>query len=355
MGLVESSLKRSRKSNLTADAISTMKYIRRAQHAGSWYSSDRSELDGMLTNFLEEARSASSSNLEHDEKKDGKGQVGIPRACICPHAGFQYSGPTAAFSFLALEEAVQKNLSLRTIVVLHPSHHVYLDGCAISGAAKIETPLGNLEVDNQLREQLLLTGKFTTMKRSEDEDEHSGEMQYPFISKVLSNSGMLKQHNGNCFTVRVLPIMVGSIRPVKEEAFGKLFSSVLCDPEIFTVISSDFCHWGKRFGYVPLPSSNLGVPVDEVYEYIQHLDRKGMDIIEMQKPGAFADYLREYSNTICGRHPIGVWLHSVVVNAKEGRERLEVRFVKYDQSGKARSIKDSSVSYASAVARSLPI
>jgi len=87
----------------------------------------------MLTNFLEEARSASSSNLEHDEKKDGKGQVGIPRACICPHAGFQYSGPTAAFSFLALEEAVQKNLSLRTIVVLHPSHHVYLDGCAISG------------------------------------------------------------------------------------------------------------------------------------------------------------------------------------------------------------------------------
>jgi len=223
------------------------------------------------------------------------------------------------------------------------------------GAAKIETPLGNLEVDNQLREQLLLTGKFTTMKRSEDEDEHSGEMQYPFISKVLSNSGMLKQHNGNCFTVRVLPIMVGSIRPVKEEAFGKLFSSVLCDPEIFTVISSDFCHWGKRFGYVPLPSSNLGVPVDEVYEYIQHLDRKGMDIIEMQKPGAFADYLREYSNTICGRHPIGVWLHSVVVNAKEGRERLEVRFVKYDQSGKARSIKDSSVSYASAVARSLPI
>ncbi len=208
-------------------------------------------------------------------------------------------------------------------------------------------------MDNELREQLLLTGKFSTMKKLEDEDEHSGEMQYPFISKILSNAGMLNNQNGNCFTVRVLPIMVGSVRCAKEEAFGKLLSSVLCDPEIFTVISTDFCHWGKRFGYAPLPSSNLGIPVDKVYEYIQHLDRKGMDIIEMQQPGAFADYLREYSNTICGRHPIGVWLNSVVVNANEGKERLEVRFVKYDQSGKARSTTDSSVSYASAVARSM--
>ena len=76
-----------------------------------------------------------------------------------------------------------------------------------------------------------------------------------------------------------------------------------------------------------------------------------MSLIEMQRPGAFADYLREYSNTICGRHPIAVWLNTVVTNREEGKERLDVRFAKYAQSGKATSLRDFSVSYASAVAR----
>jgi AmmeMemoRadiSam system protein B len=72
-----------------------------------------------------------------------------------------------------------------------------------------------------------------------------------------------------------------------------------------------------------------------------------MFLIEMQRPGAFADYLREYSNTICGRHPISVWLHSV----RESVLVHDIRFVKYAQSEKARSTRDNSVSYAGAVSR----
>lgn len=72
-----------------------------------------------------------------------------------------------------------------------------------------------------------------------------------------------------------------------------------------------------------------------------------MGLIEMQRPGAFADYLREYSNTICGRHPISVWLHAL----RESALTHDVRFVKYDQSERVRSARDSSVSYASAVGR----
>jgi predicted class III extradiol MEMO1 family dioxygenase len=78
-----------------------------------------------------------------------------------------------------------------------------------------------------------------------------------------------------------------------------------------------------------------------------------MDLITLQRPGAFADYLREYSNTICGRHPIAVWLNSVVTNKESCKEILDVRFVKYAQSNKAVSTGDFSVSYASAVARLL--
>ena len=191
------------------------------------------------------------------------------------------------------------------------------------------------------------------MERTVDEEEHSGEMQYPFIAKILNDAGKINKQEKNYFTINVLPIMVGSVKPKREEAFGKLISSHLSDPGIFTIISSDFCHWGKRFGYTPLPPPNSGVSVNEVHEYIQYLDRKGMDLIEMQRPGAFADYLREHSNTICGRHPIGVWLHSIALNTEEGKECLDVRFVKYAQSGEAKSTQDFSVSYASAVARLL--
>ena len=72
-----------------------------------------------------------------------------------------------------------------------------------------------------------------------------------------------------------------------------------------------------------------------------------MFLIEMQRPGAFADYLREYSNTICCRHPISVWLHSVC----ESVLAHDIRFVKYAQSEKARTTRDNSVSYAGAVSR----
>ncbi|KAL9186188.1 hypothetical protein ACHAXT_005426 [Thalassiosira profunda] len=313
-------------------------YVRAAHHSGSWYPSDAEELDDLLGKYLAAA-----------EDDDGtveppRPSAGIPNACISPHAGFRYSGPTAAYSYLVLREALLKNPSLRTVVVLHPSHHVYLDGCAVSGASVIETPLLNLAVDASLREQLLSTNKlFTTMEQHVDEEEHSGEMQYPFIAKIIKDA---KMDGGKQYNVRVLPIMVGSIKGSTEEAFGTLLSPYLSDRGIFTVVSSDFCHWGSRFGYTPQPSKAEN-NVNEVHEYIEYLDKKGMDLISMQRPGAFADYLREYHNTICGRHPISVWLHSL----RQSMLTHEVKFVKYDQSEKARTIRDSSVSYASAVCR----
>lgn len=322
-----------------SSSAESSKYSRRAYHAGSWYDADKNALNATLTKFLDDAsqdKTPSNNNTA----------VGIPRACICPHAGYSYSGPTAAISYLALKEALERNPSIRTVVVLHPSHHVYLESCAISGAGIIETPIMNLAVDDDLRDKLLATRKFEIMDQRVDEHEHSGEMQYPFIAKILHDSDSKRE-------IKVLPIMVGSIRTNKEELYGNLFSSYLSDESIYTVISSDFCHYGQRFSYTPRPQPSKASEqhINEVYEYIEYLDRKGMDLIELQRPGAFAEYLREYSNTICGRHPIAVWLNAVVTNSENGTEQLDVRFVRYAQSNRARSANDSSVSYASAVAR----
>lgn len=77
------------------------------------------------------------------------------------------------------------------------------------------------------------------MERRVDEEEHSGEMQYPYIKKIINDA---KESSGMQCDIKVLPIMVGSIGTGKEESIGKLISPFLSNRGIFTVISSDFCH-----------------------------------------------------------------------------------------------------------------
>lgn len=307
-------------------------YVRKAHHAGSWYEDDEAQLSNTLNRFLLEA--SSSSSLGDDDRLEG-----IARGIVSPHAGFSYSGPTAAYAYLALREMlVTKKQEPITIVVLHPSHHVYLDGCAVSNASLIETPILSLPVDDDLRNELLTSSSlFSVMSKQTDEEEHSGEMQYPFVAKSILDA----QHQ-NC---RILPIMVGSVSTKKEKEYGYNLAPIIHRPNIFTVVSTDFCHWGQRFGYT---SHDNDIPI---YESIERMDRLGMDHIEMQKPGAFATYLKATANTICGRHPLAVWLHAIYCNKESNQETLAVKFVKYAQSSQVQSLRESSVSYASAVAR----
>lgn len=316
-------------------------YHRRAHHAGSWYSNDAEELGASLLESLRVAEADSSTS-------DTAGAS--VRAVVCPHAGYSYSGTTAAYSYLALQKELQRRKdaghdSSTTIVVLHPSHHVYLRTCAVSGAAVLETPLGNLKVDDALRQEILQssthTTKFTIMTKSDDEHEHSGEMQYPFLAKIMAEVGA---------NSKVLPIMCGALSDLAEAAYGRVLSSLLQRPTVLTVVSTDFCHWGSRFRYQPMPPTGKPIPI---HEFIKSMDHRGMELMakQWQQPGAFADYLRDTGNTICGRHAVAVWLHALAIAYPHNHSNLlpNVSFVKYNQSSSAKSIRDSSVSYAAGV------
>ena len=90
-------------------------YARAAHHAGSWYSDSRSELDQQLSSFLVVAKNEASTN-------DGQALRGI----ICPHAGYSYSGPTAAFSYHQLtHELLKEESPITQILILHPSQAVF--------------------------------------------------------------------------------------------------------------------------------------------------------------------------------------------------------------------------------------
>eukprot|EP00540_Astrosyne_radiata_P020973 CAMPEP_0116848246 /NCGR_PEP_ID=MMETSP0418-20121206/14887_1 /TAXON_ID=1158023 /ORGANISM="Astrosyne radiata, Strain 13vi08-1A" /LENGTH=317 /DNA_ID=CAMNT_0004479789 /DNA_START=73 /DNA_END=1026 /DNA_ORIENTATION=+ len=309
-------------------------YVRRAHHAGSWYESSPTELDASLTGFLKNV--------------DGSGELasGSLRSLVGPHAGYSYSGPTAAYAYAALIQEFKRrrkntqSAMPTTLLVLHPSHHVYLDKCAVSGASQIETPLGNLQVDSDLRDRLLesKSPSFGMMDQETDQYEHSGELHYPFMVKACRDAGLDLEN-----AVKTLPIMVGSMNSKQEEVYGKFLAPILAQDHVITIVSSDFCHWGSRFRYQP-------VGKEPIHEAIRILDHEGMKHMEMQQPGAFAKYLKETQNTICGRHPIGIWLHALSCNQQGGVETVQVKFLRYAQSSQATSMRDSSVSYASAVA-----
>lgn len=85
------------------------------------------------------------------------------------------------------------------------------------------------------------------------------------------------------------------------------------------------------------------------------MDHRGMALISEQwhKPGAFADYLKETRNTICGRHAVAVYLQALAMTygaaSATTTTKPVISFVKYAQSSAATSMRDSSVSYAAAI------
>lgn len=338
---------------------------RSASHAGSWYTDDRKELDDSLSEWLEDVRAdALPRPLAVCERKPAVEGLPLPvskcRAIIGPHAGYSYSGPAAAYAYKCIDVS-----NIQRVFILGPSHHVYLDGCAVSGCSDYETPLGNLKIDRKITEELKATGRFDVMTQSLDEDEHSIEMHLPYIYKVFEGRD-----------IQIVPILVGAINTAKENVYGKLLAPYLADPSNFFVVSSDFCHWGSRFRYTYYcPSGSDSVTsltarsprstfdTKPIHQSIRELDesgifaithpwtQKGQSKTAEQARDAFAEYLRDTKNTVCGRHPIGVLLAALTELEKTSGIKSECRFTRYEQSSECLIPQDSSVSYASAFVR----
>uniref|UniRef100_A0A0N5AU17 Protein MEMO1 n=1 Tax=Syphacia muris TaxID=451379 RepID=A0A0N5AU17_9BILA len=294
--------------------------VRDSSHAGSWYSSNPKELSRQLAEWLSAA----------DTPFDGPA-----RAIISPHAGYTYSGATAAYAF---KQIVPDNIE--TVFILGPSHVVCLNCCSLSTCSRYRTPFGDLIIDQEINNELLRSGKFDLMDPESEEAEHSLEMQLPFLYKVME-----KKVPGTGY--KIVPILVGSLSKKQQDDYGQILSRYIVDPKVLFVISSDFCHWGNRFGFSPY-NQLLNKPV---YEQIADLDQEGMEAISSLNPNVFNDYLKTTQNTICGRNPICVLLQAVEHSRQKQSKEIsaELRFIKYAQSNQCRSTNDSSVSYAAGV------
>lgn len=296
--------------------MSSAPIIRRAIKAGSWYEKSPELLNQQLTNWLNRA---------------GQSQFGPAKAIISPHAGYEHCGSCAAHAYKEISPEVSR------IFILGPSHHVRLNKVALSPASIYETPLGPLSIDRDIYEELYKTGLFEEMSLRTDENEHSIEMQLPYIVKIMKQRGR---------EYKIVPMMVGAINPRQEEAYGRILADYLASPENAFIISSDFCHWGEHFDYQYYDKS-WG---KEIHQSIEHLDMLGMKAIKELKLKTFNTYLNTYGNTICGRHPICIMVAAAeYLNGKSDsnprESRYLIKFLNYLQSSKCKNAHDSSVSY----------
>lgn len=274
--------------------------VRPAILSGTWYKGTQKALLDQVDSFLEKAKP--------------RVEIGAPVALISPHAGYEYSGQTAAFAYRTV-----MGLDFRRVIVIAPSHRVPFNGISIGDWDFFETPLGRIRVDKKGSQSLLSNPIFSSMAEVH-RGEHSLEIQLPFLQRVLKDWVLV-------------PLVVGDLRR-DEYRNAAAEISRLVDSRTLVVASSDFTHYGPRFGYVPFRE---GIP-----ENIRRLDQGAIDRILSVDFDGFMNYCERTGITICGFRPIGLLLQIIPPLCRG-------HLLKYETSGRILNDYENSVSYASIV------
>jgi len=175
--------------------------------AGLFYPLARNELEQMIRHYLDQADV----------------DIPAPKAIIAPHAGYIYSGPIAAEVYASLK---QVRHCINKVILLGPAHRVYLEGMALPDATTFATPLGDIEIDQELVRKVSRFPQVIVMDSAHTQ-EHSLEVHLPFLQTVLDG-----------FTL--LPLVVGEVR---QEQVSEVLSAVWGGAETLIVISSDLSHY----------------------------------------------------------------------------------------------------------------
>jgi len=185
--------------------------IRDPVYAGRFYPSDPQELKALLERY--------ATLAEKNPVSLPKGAV--LKALILPHAGYIYSGLTAAHASIVL-----KDQKFNKVIIMGPDHRAGFQNCAISDVTAYATPFGKVLLDPAGISLCQKYKKLFRPVRKSDELEHSIEVQIPFLQHYLCD-------------FQIVPIVTGS-GDINE--YADAIDTIL-DPQTLIVISSDLSHY----------------------------------------------------------------------------------------------------------------
>jgi len=186
--------------------------VRQPNVAGQFYPSDAPELSATIDKFFTQASPQTSDD-------------GEPFVIIVPHAGYGFSGQTAAYAYKLIKDRPYK-----TVVIVGPAHYYAFSSASVYTQGFFRTPLGNVEVDSEFARQMVGNDKDILFEPAAFEKEHSVEVQIPFLQKTLKD-------------FKIVPVVIGDctystcqkLAHVLKEAIG-------ARQDVLIVISSDMYH-----------------------------------------------------------------------------------------------------------------
>lgn len=266
--------------------------IRKSVIAGTWYPGNAGALRREIQEYLDRA--------------DPPKVKGRTAALVSPHAGYVYSGPVAAFGYKILKKG-----EFERVIIVGPSHRAYFHGAAVYGDGGFETPLGIVESDADLSAVLAGSSKTIRLLPDAHAQEHSIEIQLPFLQVVLGE-------------FRFVPILMGDQSRAACEAVADAIKPEFSDGKTLLVASSDLSHYHPYDSAVRIDKAVLG--------RIESMDAEGL-LGDLETGRAEA----------CGGGPIAVAIMVAnALNAKTGT------VLKYATSGDISGDRSGVVGYVSA-------
>jgi MEMO1 family protein len=264
--------------------------VRPAAQAGRFYPRSAAKLRAAIDGFLKDAAPAGGLR---------------PLALVVPHAGYIYSGQVAADGF---QQAAGQRVE--TVVLLGTNHTTPgFEKIGLSPARGFETPLGVAPVDTELRAALLAECRDCVLDARVHAEEHSVEVQVPFVQVVFPGA-------------RILPVVVGSEDLGLCRRFGSVLARLVAGRRVLIVASSDLSHY---------PSA----------EDAERVDRESLDAIASLDPARAAGTLAalgaipNLSTRACGAGAVLVAMTAarelgarrgvVISHASSGRTAIAVK------------------------------
>ena len=187
--------------------------IRTPHVAGTFYPADPEKLKNDIRALLDVSK----------PEKEFNNIFGL----VSPHAGYVYSGKTAAHVFNLV-----KGKKYKRVVIISPSHSEYFPGVSVFNGDAYETPLGILQVDNEFADKLVENSRIIFRGIEGHRKEHALEVQLPFLQSVLDN-------------FKIVPVVMGDQgKMYVDELSTKLAESA--DDDTLIVASSDMSHFYSK-------------------------------------------------------------------------------------------------------------
>jgi MEMO1 family protein len=279
---------------------------RKAMVAGSFYDANRESLSQQLTNcFLHEL---GPQLLPEKDYKNKRRIMGV----ISPHAGFMFSGPISAHHFFRLSQ----EKAPQTIIILGPNHRGFGAEIAIMSSGQWETPLGSIDVDQQLVENMMMQDGKHLIKDDiqAHQFEHSIEVQLPFLQFIYP-VGQFK----------IVPICITNQQLNTMKYLADVIYQSTKEKSCLLVASSDFTHYENQ-------------------ESARRKDTEAIEKIINMDSNLFYDTIRRNSTSICGPGPI-----TVVIEVCKKLGISKGQLLKYATSGDVSGMNDQVVGYASII------